>query len=117
MAAFQRIIIPIGYEFNPELVVVSIPVGSGNLSPETFGYLTHWLSALANGKLILFMRGDCNTIGTCIKALLGDPLPMLKGRLDKTINNLKTIQNVVSVQQKHWKSLKFNKILPVINEI
>lgn len=31
-------------------------------------------------------------------------------------NCIETIGNVLSVQQKYWKSLKFNKKLPVLNE-
>lgn len=107
---------PIAYEFNPELVLVSADfdeMRATNVSPETFGYLTHWLSALANGKIILFVKGDCSAIATCINALLGDPLPMPKSRMDANIGNIETIQNVLSVQQKYWKSLKFNKMLPV----
>lgn len=105
---------PIAYEFNPELVLVSSPLGSDNLSPGIFGYLTRWLSALANGKLVMFMKADGNTQAHCIKAMLGDPLPMLKGRTDATISNLKAIQDVLSVEQNHWKSLKFNKMLPAL---
>lgn len=107
---------PIAYEFNPELVLVSADfddIRAANVSRETFGYLTHWLSALANGKIVLFVKGDCRTMATCITALLGGPLPMLKKRMDANLGNVKTIQNVISVQQKYWKSLKFNKMLPV----
>lgn len=114
---------PIAYEFNPELVLVSAdfdaisdPIRAGNVSWELFGYLTQWLSALANGKIILFMKGDYNATATCVKALLGDPLPMLKSRMEASINR-EAIQNVISVQHKYWKSLKFNKLLPELNVI
>lgn len=118
MTVFQRIIIPIAYEFNPELVLVAADfdeIGAGHLSYDTFGYLIHWMSALANGKIIVFLNGDCSAIETCIKTLLGDPLPMLKTEGEKTISNIETIQNIVSVLQNNWKSLKFNKMLPTLN--
>lgn len=128
MTAFQRIIMPIAYEFNPELVLVLVdfdaigePMRMGNVSPECYGYFTHWLSALANGRIIICMKGDykCHSVSnamvTCVKALLGDPLPMLTSRMAASLNNIQAIQNVISVQQKYWKSLKFSKMLPALN--
>lgn len=127
IAAFQRIILPIAYEFNPELVLVSAgfdavvadPIGHYNVTPEAFGYFTHWLSSLANGKIILCLEGGYNVnsishaMTMCTKALLGDPLPMLNttGK-PPNASCIETIQNVWSVQQKYWKSLKFNRKLP-----
>lgn len=114
VAAVQRIVLPIAYEFNPELVLVSADfdeIRSANVSSEIFGYLIRWLSALANGKIIVFAKGDCSAIALSIKALLGDPLPMLKSTAN--ISNIETIQNVMTVQQKYWKSLKFDKMLPM----
>jgi len=111
---------PITYEFNPELVLVSADfhaiseLFAANVSPETFGYLTHWLSSLANGKLILFVKGKCSASAGCINGLLGNPLSMPKKLVDAKLNNTETIQNILSIQQNHWKSLKFNKRLPAV---
>lgn len=130
IAAFQRIIMPIAYEFNPELVLVSAgfdavigdPIGHYHVTPEAYGYFTHWLSSLANGKIILCLEGGYNVnsishaMAMCTKALLGDPLPMLH-TTGKSPNAscLETIQNVCSVQSKYWKSLQFNKKIPAFN--
>lgn len=127
IAAFQRIIMPIAYEFNPELVLVSAgfdavvgdPIGHYHVTPEAYGYFTHWLSSVANGKIILCLEGGYNVnsishaMTMCTKALLGDPLPMLHttGKAPSA-SCIETIQNVWSVQQKYWKSLKFNMKLP-----
>lgn len=127
IAAFQRIIMPIAYEFNPELVIVSAgfdavvgdPIGHYNVTPEAYGYFTHWLSSLANGKIILCLEGGYNVnsishaMTMCTKALLGDPLPMLH-TTGKAPNEscIETIQNVCSVQMKYWKSLRFANRLP-----
>lgn len=111
---------PIGYEFNPELVLVSADFDAinelfvANVSSEMFGYLTHWLSALANGKLILFLKGESSGTSACINGLLGKPLPEPKNRLGAKLNNIETIQSVLLAQQSNWKSLKFNKILPSV---
>lgn len=127
ITAFQRIIMPIAYEYNPELVLVSAgfdaaigdPIGHYNVTPEAFGYFTHWLSTLANGKIILCLEGgyNVNTIShamaMCTKALLGDPLPILQIYNQKpNASCIETIQKVLQVQEKYWKSLKFNKKLP-----
>lgn len=127
ITAFQRIVLPIAYEFDPELVLVSAgfdacigdPIGHYSVSPEAYGYFTHWLSSLANGRIILCLEGGYNVnsishaMAMCSKALLGDPLPMLQ-ILDKKPNAscIETINKVLSVQKKYWNSLKFNKKLP-----
>lgn len=127
IAIFHRIIMPIAYEFNPELVLVSVgfdqvigdSVSHHHVTPEAYGYFTHWLSSLANGKIILCFEGgyNVNSIAhvmiVCTKALLGDPLPMLTTG-EKELN-ASSIQHVWSVHQTHWKSLKFNKKLPAFN--
>lgn len=126
--AFQHIILPIAYEFNPELVIVSAgfdaavgdPLGKYKVTPEAYGYFTHWLSALANGRIIVCLEGGYNvnsisySMTMCTKALLGDPLPQLQSFGRSSINSscIETLQNVVSVQKKYWKSLRFNKKLP-----
>lgn len=126
IAAFQRIVMPIAYEFNPELVLVSAgfdaaiadPIGKYDVSPEAYGYFTHWLSSLASGRIILCLEGGYNVnsishaMTMCTKALLGDPLPLLHISRKPSASCTETIHNVLSVQQKYWKSLKFNKKLP-----
>ncbi|XP_058833510.1 histone deacetylase 6 isoform X2 [Topomyia yanbarensis] len=128
-AVFQQIILPIAYEFDPELVLVSAgfdaavgdPLGGCKVTPEGYGYFTHWLSSLANGRVIVCLEGgyNVNTISyamtLCTKSLLGDPLPMLQ--ISSRYNGpnsacVETIRNVLTVQEKFWKSLRFNKKLP-----
>lgn len=129
MMAFQSVIMPIAYDFDPELVLVSAgfdaavgdQLGGCKVTPEAYGFFTQWLSALANGKIILCLEGGYNvnsishSMALCTKALLGDPLLMLQ--LPSRWNGinqsaLETIKNVMSIQSDHWKCLKFNKKLP-----
>lgn len=132
IAAFQRIIMPIAYEYNPELVLVSAgfdaaigdPLGGCKVTPEAYGYFTHWLSSLANGRIILCLEGGYNVnsisyaMTMCTKTLLGDPLPALQN-INKINNSCcETIQNVLSVQKKYWNSLNmYNKKLPNLKSI
>ena len=123
---FHKIILPIAYEYNPELVLVSAgfdaaigdPIGGCQVTPEAFGHFTHWLTSLANGRLILCLEGGYNlnsvsyAMTMCTKALLGDPLPMLDAGQKLNPSCLDTIRNVLSVHEKYWKSLIFHKKLP-----
>ncbi|KAL5274852.1 hda-6 family protein [Megaselia abdita] len=120
----QQIVLPIAYEFNPELVLVSAgfdaavgdPLGGCKVTPEGFGLFTHWLSGLANGRLIICLEGGYNlnsvafSMTLCAKALLGDPLPMPAINKNKTIafdSCSETIRNVVNMHSKYWKALQF----------
>uniref|UniRef100_A0A182T2E2 Histone deacetylase n=1 Tax=Anopheles maculatus TaxID=74869 RepID=A0A182T2E2_9DIPT len=135
VAAFQSVILPIAYEFDPELVLVSAgfdaaigdPLGGCRVTPEAYGHFTHWLSALAGGRIVVCLEGGYNVnsishaMAMCTKALLGDPLPMLlPPAVSRTSNTTsptnascaETLRNVLTVQQKYWGSLCFNKKLP-----
>ncbi|KAL0279876.1 UNVERIFIED_CONTAM: hypothetical protein PYX00_001345 [Menopon gallinae] len=126
IAAFQAVILPIAYQFDPELVLVSAgfdacindPIGSCKLTPEMYGHMTYWLSTLANGRIVLSLEGGYNITSTafamtqCIKALLGDPLPPLTSVLTPCPSALETLRAVLATQEKYWSCLKFNKLLP-----
>ena len=129
MLAFQTIIMPIAYEFDPELILVSAgfdaavgdQLGGCKVSPEAYGFFTQWLSALANGKIILCLEGGYNvnsishSMALCVKSLLDDPHPML--HVPPRWNGIQTsalesLKNVLKTQSEYWKCLKFNKKLP-----
>ena len=89
MAAFHFLLLPIISEFGPDLVIVSNgidaargdPLGSCDLSPEMFGWMTHMLKLYAGGKLVLALEGGYNLTSISaasvqsLRALLGDSLP------------------------------------------
>jgi histone deacetylase 6 len=64
MTAFFNVILPVSYNFNPDLVFISAgfdsaindPIGEYNLSPQVYGHMTHFLTTLANGKVILTLE-------------------------------------------------------------
>ncbi|CAL7939697.1 unnamed protein product [Xylocopa violacea] len=126
IAAFQQIIMPIAYQFNPELILVSAgfdacigdPLGGCFVSPEMYGHLTHWLSSLANGRIILSLEGGYNinsiahAMTICTKSLLGDPLPMLESGQTVCTSAVHSITNVLRTQKQYWPALMFNASLP-----
>ena len=121
LAAFTQIILPIAREFAPDLILVSAgfdaavndPLGGCCVTPEGFGHMTHLLSSLANGRLILALEGGYNitsvgySMTMCIKALLGDPLPSLKPNLVPCPSAVQTIKEVIDIHKEFWSLLCF----------
>ncbi|XP_044176532.1 histone deacetylase 6-like isoform X5 [Acropora millepora] len=94
LAVFHHILLPIAYEFDPELVLVSAgfdsargdPKGQCDVTPEGYHHLTKLLMNLARGKIVVVLEGGYNltsveeSICACT-SLLGDPCPRLEGPL------------------------------------
>uniref|UniRef100_UPI00398E5756 polyamine deacetylase HDAC10 isoform X3 n=1 Tax=Pristiophorus japonicus TaxID=55135 RepID=UPI00398E5756 len=120
LAAFLYILLPMAYEFNPELILVSAgfdsaigdPEGEMCATPECFAHLTQLLMPLANGKLCVVLEGGYNlrslseSVCMTVRALLGDPVPPLVGQMAPCISAIETIQNVRAVHQPYWNYLK-----------
>lgn len=114
--AFQNIILPVGYEFNPDLVLVSAgfdaavgdPLGGYKVSPGMYGYMTHMLSLLAGGRVVVALEGGYNLSSIsecatqCARALLGDPLPRVQVSQPRE-SALETIRNVIKTQRRYWR--------------
>uniref|UniRef100_A0A803SYR6 Histone deacetylase 10 n=1 Tax=Anolis carolinensis TaxID=28377 RepID=A0A803SYR6_ANOCA len=95
VAVFLHVLLPLVFEFDPELVLVSAgfdsgigdPEGQMCATPECFAHLTHFLMHLAKGKLCLVLEGGYHlrslseSVCMTIKTLLGDPLPRLSGEM------------------------------------
>jgi histone deacetylase 6 len=72
--AFQKIVMPIAYEFNPQLVIgmklvcsaklvsagfdaaAGDPIGGCEVTPAGYAHMTHMLMPLAEGKLVLALE-------------------------------------------------------------
>lgn len=92
IAAFLHILLPVAFEFQPQLVLVAAgfdalqgdPKGEMAATPAGFAQLTHLLMGLAEGKLILSLEGGYNLrplaegVSVSLHILLGDPCPMLE---------------------------------------
>lgn len=120
---FHRIILPIAYNYDPELVLISAGfdcgindlVGGYKITPQAFGHFVQMIRSLAGGRLVIVPEGGYNptTFATslcmCVKALLGDPLPPLKIRDNCKESLEKTIGNVIETHRKHWPQLDVDK--------
>ncbi|XP_046383461.1 histone deacetylase 6 isoform X1 [Ischnura elegans] len=120
LTAFQHVILPIAYEYAPELVIISAgfdaavgdPLGGCKVTPEGYAHMASWLSTLANGKIVIILEGGYNITSTslsfvaCTKALLGDPLPVLNVATPCQPHAWQSIQNVIKAQQPYWSCLQ-----------
>ncbi|XP_064631890.1 histone deacetylase 6-like isoform X3 [Lineus longissimus] len=126
LAAFQQVIMPIAYEFDPELVLVSAgfdaargdPLGGCNVTPEGYAHMTHMLSSLANGKVLLALEGGYNltsiseSMAMCTHTLLGDPCPPLNLEHRPSDIHVESICNVQDAHSKYWTCLQYRVDLP-----
>ncbi|XP_049341604.1 histone deacetylase 6 isoform X1 [Astyanax mexicanus] len=120
VAAFQRLLLPVAYEFQPQLVLVAAgfdsvvgdPKGEMSASPQCFSVLTHMLMGLAQGRIVLALEGGYNlqatAEGACasLRSLLGDPCPHLPCPGSPSESALKSISKTVSDLYPFWTSLQ-----------
>ncbi|NXC18598.1 HDA10 deacetylase, partial [Corythaeola cristata] len=121
LAAFFHVLLPMAFEFDPELVLVSSgydsgigdPEGQMNATPEVFGHLTHFLMQLANGKLCVILEGGYHlkslseSVCMTVKTLLGDPVPQITGEMAPCLSAVESIQNVRAAHKPYWKWLMY----------
>ncbi|XP_054266822.1 histone deacetylase 6-like isoform X1 [Macrosteles quadrilineatus] len=122
--AFQQVVMPIAYQFAPQLVLVSAgfdaaindPLGGCKVAPEAYALFTSWLSPLAQGRVIICLEGGYNltsiaySMTLCTKALLGDPSPPVSLPPWKPSAAV-DLRTVLDVQKNHWSAV-FNKSFP-----
>ncbi|XP_070611493.1 polyamine deacetylase HDAC10-like isoform X3 [Erythrolamprus reginae] len=127
LAAVLHVLLPIAFEFDPELVLISAgydsgigdPEGQMKATPECFSHLTHFLMNLAHGKLCAVLEGGYHlrslseSVCMTLKALLGDPLPPLSGEMMPCLSARESIENVRTAHKPYWKCLTYEGVTPV----
>lgn len=117
--AFNKVVIPVITEFDPDLVIVSSGfdaadgdiIGGCHVSPTGYGHMTHLLKGIAKGKLCVVLEGGYNldsisksALGVA-KVLVGEP-PENTIRSQPHIETLEVIDEVIKIQSKYWNCLK-----------
>ena len=118
--AFQHCIMPIAYEFAPDLVIVSAGfdaaqddmLGGCLVSPAGYAHMTHQLMALAQGNLVVALEGGytldaiSRSALAVVRTLLGDPLPPLPRGTACSLAAADTVRRVIRAQAPYWVSLR-----------
>lgn len=117
--AFQRVVIPIVSEFDPDLVIISAGfdaadgdlIGQCHVSPAGYGHMTHMLKSIAKGKLAVVLEGGYNldsisrsALGVA-KVLIGEP-PEATITDQPRPESIEVVHEVIRTQSKYWKSMK-----------
>ncbi|XP_044279421.1 polyamine deacetylase HDAC10 isoform X1 [Varanus komodoensis] len=127
IAAFLHVLLPVAFEFDPELVLVSAgydsgigdPEGHMSATPECFSHLTKFLMNLAKGKLCVVLEGGYHlrslseSVCMTIKALLGDPLPCLSGEMAPCLSAVESVHNVRAAHKPYWQCLMYEDSTPL----
>ncbi|RWR95782.1 Histone deacetylase superfamily [Cinnamomum micranthum f. kanehirae] len=117
--AFRHVVLPIALEFAPDLTIISAgfdaargdPLGCCDVTPAGFAQMTHMLTGLSHGKLLVILEGGYNlrsissSATAVVKVLLGEgPRYELDDKPSK--HCLRTILEVMKVQIKYWPILE-----------
>ncbi|XP_048209659.1 polyamine deacetylase HDAC10 isoform X2 [Perognathus longimembris pacificus] len=125
LAAFLHVLLPLAFEFDPELVLVSAgfdsaigdPEGQMQATPECFAHLTQLLHTLAGGRVCAVLEGGyyldslAKSVCMTVQALLGDPVPSLQGPMIPCQSALESIQSLLAAQAPYWTSLQQDRAL------
>jgi histone deacetylase 6 len=112
MAAFQRIVMPIAQEFDPDLVIVSAgfdaaagdELGGCFVTPACYSHMTHMLMSLAGGRVAVCLEGGYNLSAisrsalAVAKTLMGEPperiaIPPLNKAAALVLNQVRQYQS------------------------
>lgn len=119
MAAFQKIVMPIANEFNPDFVIISAgfdaaagdELGGCYVTPECYAHMTHMLMSLASGKVAVCLEGGYNLEAISASALavartlMGEPPPKFEiPKLRKDAARL--LARVQAHQAPYWECMR-----------
>ncbi|KAJ9125473.1 hypothetical protein QFC22_000434 [Naganishia vaughanmartiniae] len=127
--AFQKIIMPIAYEFAPDLVIISAgfdaadgdTLGQCKVTPVGYAHMTYMLSALAGGKLVVALEASLggynlnaisNSAEAVARVLLGEPVPPLPPLQASDIAT-EVMYQVAKIQSRYWTSIDVQACMPI----
>uniref|UniRef100_A0A915BAW3 histone deacetylase n=1 Tax=Parascaris univalens TaxID=6257 RepID=A0A915BAW3_PARUN len=127
--AFTKVVMPIAYEYSPQLVIVSSGfdaaygdiLGGYELSAQCYAQLTYQLGALAKGRIIIALEGgySLTVLQDCAEAVvrtlldrclpLVSPVPLSCTKTSRSVvrrSAWETIRRVCLHQSHYWACLK-----------
>lgn len=119
MAAFEKIVMPIAKEFDPDLVVISAgfdaadgdELGGCFVTPPCYAHMTHMLMSLADGKVAVCLEGGynlqaiSNSAVAVARTLMGEPPPRMKvPKINKEA--ARTLAKVQAYQAPYWECMR-----------
>ncbi|KAG8526199.1 uncharacterized protein KY384_000192 [Bacidia gigantensis] len=116
--AFQQIVMPVAYEFDPDLVMIAAgfdaadgdQLGGCFVTPACYAHMTHMLKSLAGGKVVVSLEGGYNLRSIARSALAvtrtlnGETPPRLEDRQAAT-SAITIVQKVRTQQSRYWSCL------------
>ena len=104
LSAFSHVLIPIAYEYNPDIIIVSAgfdaaegdPIGECRVTPEGYAHMTSMLKSIAPVVLVLEggynLRSTARSTEACLRVLLGEQPGCLPGNRFPSPFGLQAIQ-------------------------
>ncbi|TQS33216.1 hypothetical protein Golomagni_06445, partial [Golovinomyces magnicellulatus] len=119
LAAFQKIVMPIAQEFDPDLVVISAgfdaahgdQLGGCHVTPECYAHMTHMLMSLADGKVAVCLEGGynlqaiSNSAVAVARTLMGEP-PSRMSVPKINREAARTLAKVQALQAPYWQCMR-----------
>ncbi|XP_031335865.1 histone deacetylase 6 isoform X2 [Photinus pyralis] len=131
MAIVLQILLPVAYEFNPDLILVSAGYdaaigdskGEMMVSPAFYGHLLTLLSGLALGRMVVCLEGGyflpslAEGVLMTVKALLGDACAYLNCMEKPHHVVVETINDLRSVLGRYWKCFRMYSTCPSSEDV
>ncbi|GJP82555.1 hypothetical protein CLOP_g12798 [Closterium sp. NIES-67] len=119
LAAFFHLILPLAYEFQPDLTIISAgfdaaegdPLGGCKVSPAGFAHMTSLLLPLTANRMLLILEGGYNLLSIAsstaavIRVLLNQPLPAIRAPFTPSPPAMAAILMAAAALRPFWKCL------------
>ncbi len=109
-----NIVLPISYEFDPDLVLISVDDCEDPKVEILHAYVLHHMQSLAGGKVVLIMSDSARKsyISLLLSALCGEPLRNWTHEMHFSQELVSTLQSVGRRMEPDWKCLNFGLKIP-----
>lgn len=131
MAAFQKLVMPIANEFDPDLVVISAgfdaakgdELGGCFVTPACYAHMTHMLMSLADGKVAVCLEGGYNlkaisqSAVAVARTLMGEPPPRMElPKINK--DAARVLAKAQAYQAPYWECMRQGVLsVPDVNDL